>query len=65
MIGLLRVQDLLPAGLLKIDRAGHDEVESSPLSFELAAELLVVVIAAELTQGDVSTQVRRRVEAWP
>ena len=45
--------------------AGHDEVESSPLAFELAAELLVVVIAAELTQGDVPTQVRRRVEAWP
>jgi hypothetical protein len=65
MIGLLRVQELLPAGVLKIDRAGHDEVESSPLAFELAAELLVVVIAAELAQEDVPSQVRRRVEAWP
>lgn len=65
MIGLLRVQDLLPAGVLMIDRAGHDEVESSPLAFELAAELLVVVIAAELAQADVPTEVRQRVEAWP
>jgi hypothetical protein len=63
--GLLRRHGLLPSGHLRIDRAGYDVVESSPLAFELAAELMVGVIVAELAHSDVQVEVRRLVEAWP
>lgn len=55
----------LPVGNLVVDRAGFDPVESSPLAFELAAELLCDVLAAELSGQDVEYVVRSAVEAWP
>jgi hypothetical protein len=36
----------LPAGRVVVDRAAFDPVESSPLAFELAAELLATVLHA-------------------
>jgi hypothetical protein len=55
----------LPAGRLLVDRAGHDPVDSSPLAFELAAELLATVVATRAVAGDVESAVRAVVEAWP
>jgi hypothetical protein len=51
--GLVRVQCLhsLPAGTLRIDRAGHDEVESSQVAFERAAGILRCVLASDIQNG--------------
>lgn len=59
------VRSALPGGRVVVDRAAHDVVESSPLAFELAAELLAVVLAAEATGNDVLSAARDAVESWP
>jgi hypothetical protein len=64
MDGLIR-RAKFPAGLLLVDRAGFDPVESSPLAFELAAELLSAVLLAELDAMDVEPVVRKALQAWP
>lgn len=56
--GLVRVtcRTSLPSGTLTVDRAGHDEVESSQVVFEKAAGILRCVLAAahlgSLPDGD-------------
>jgi hypothetical protein len=55
----------IPRGLLRIDRAGYDPVESSPLAFELAAELLATVIAARARDRDIESAVRTAIHGWP
>ena len=52
--GLVRVQcrQPLPAGTLRIDRASHDEVESSQVAFERAAGILRCVLAAAAAGED-------------
>jgi hypothetical protein len=57
-------KSILPPGTFHIDRAGYDRVESSALSFELTAELLVAVIAALLRSEDVEPIVRREIAMW-
>lgn len=52
-------------GRIVVDRAAFDPVESSPLAFELAAELLAVVLAAEALGGDVASAARGALETWP
>lgn len=61
--GLIR--RALPGGRVVVDRAGFDAVESSRMAFELAAELLAVVLAAEALRNDVESAARDAVEAWP
>ncbi|WP_427175219.1 hypothetical protein [Arthrobacter sp. 92] len=55
----------LPVGRIVVDRAGFDPVESSPLAFELAAELLAIVLHAMLMGGEVEQSARAAIEAWP
>jgi hypothetical protein len=55
----------LPAGRIVVDRAAFDPVESSPLAFELAAELLAIVLHAMLTGREVEQSARAAIEAWP
>lgn len=40
--------EALPAGLLRVDRAGFDETGSSEMAFKLVGDLLRRVIAAQL-----------------
>lgn len=54
-----------PSGRIVVDRAAFDPVESSPLAFELAAELLSIVLDASSMERDVELAVRDAVEAWP
>lgn len=51
--GLVRVTCAtgLPAGVLSIDRAAHDEVDSSPIAFERAAGVLRCVLASVESSG--------------
>ncbi|MDQ0240872.1 hypothetical protein [Arthrobacter bambusae] len=55
----------LPAGRIVVDRAAFDPVESSPLAFELAAELLAIVLHAMLVGREVEKSARAAIEAWP
>ena len=61
--GLLR--SALPPGIVVVDRAAFDPVESSPLAFELAAELLAVALGAMSAGRVVEDAARAAVEAWP
>jgi hypothetical protein len=61
--GLLRRP--LPPGFVVVDRAAFDPVESSPLAFGLAAELLAVALGAMAAGQAVDDPVRAAVEAWP
>ncbi|UJP40992.1 hypothetical protein [Cellulomonas palmilytica] len=61
--GLLRSG--LGSGLVRIDRAGFDPVESSGLAFELTAELLAVVLEAMAFGRAFEQDVQAAVRAWP
>ncbi|HWD03250.1 MAG TPA: hypothetical protein VG674_12445 [Amycolatopsis sp.] len=52
----------LPGGRVVVDRAAFDAVESSAQAFELAAELLAVVLEAEALGNDASSVARDIVE---
>lgn len=54
----------LPPGTLSVDRAGHDEVNSSAQSFHTAAQLLTRVLRTLLARGDVDAVVRDTVAGW-
>jgi hypothetical protein len=54
----------LPAGLLRVDQAAHDEIGSSTSSFALAATMLTQVLAATLLGSDVEAAVRAAVARW-
>lgn len=54
----------LPSGRLVVDRAGHDPVESSPLAFELAAELLSAVLAGLAQSEEIEEIVRQDIIRW-
>jgi hypothetical protein len=57
-------QPALPAGTLHVDRAGHDEVNSSPTAFRLAAGLLRTVLAVMSSRGDMEVEIRNLMRAW-
>lgn len=46
LAGVCVTENPLPAGLLRIDRAGFDLVNSSEQVFEMAADLLITTVAA-------------------
>lgn len=54
----------LPSGRILVDRAAFDPVESSPLAFELAAELLASVLYAVSAELDVEQTAREALEGW-
>ncbi|WP_432137389.1 MULTISPECIES: hypothetical protein [unclassified Streptomyces] len=54
----------LPAGLLRVGRAGFDEVGSSEMAFKLAGRLLRCVVDALLRGRDPYNAVRAAVGAW-
>ncbi|MFJ2707812.1 hypothetical protein ACIO3R_32125 [Streptomyces sp. NPDC087428] len=54
----------LPPGILTVDRAGYDEVESSEHIFAAAAQLLCHVIHAQLRGLDTEQIPRELVESW-
>ncbi|WP_143174331.1 hypothetical protein [Streptoalloteichus hindustanus] len=49
----------LPAGVLQVDRAGHDVVNSSAHVFRLAGQMLRCVLATKLHGGDVPEEAGR------
>jgi hypothetical protein len=51
-------QTPIPAGVVRIDRAGHDLMGSSDAAFGLAARVLRGALAARLTGGDLETGAR-------
>ncbi|MDQ0028783.1 hypothetical protein [Arthrobacter bambusae] len=55
----------LPAGLIVVDRAAFDPVDSSPFAFILAAELLTAVLEAKSLDRNVKEAARAAIEAWP
>ncbi|UYY81980.1 hypothetical protein OIT41_02570 [Arthrobacter sp. YA7-1] len=55
----------LPAGRIVVDRAAFDPVESSPMAFELAAELLAIVLHSSSMGRGVERSARAAIEAWP
>lgn len=59
------VRRALPGGRITVDRAAFDPVESSPLAFELAAELLATVLYAASMELDVEKAALAAIEAWP
>ncbi|WP_328364842.1 hypothetical protein OG800_34130 [Streptomyces sp. NBC_00445] len=54
----------LPAGLLRVDRAGFDEEGSSEMAFKLAGELLRCVVAAMLRDRDRLVLAQAVVRGW-
>lgn len=61
--GMLRIA-VLPPGDLRIDRAGNDEVDSSPHIFGLAAQALTVVLAATLRGDDLEEVATAVLNSW-
>ncbi|MFI5783215.1 hypothetical protein [Nocardia sp. NPDC051570] len=57
-------QPILPAGTLRVDRAGYDEFNSSSEAFRLAGGLLRVVLTAVINGQDVETAARMAIRAW-
>lgn len=55
---------MLPSGLLRVDRAGFDEMGSSELAFKLAGRLLHSVLDAVLRGADPVTAARTTVSGW-
>lgn len=54
----------LPPGVLTVDRAGFDEMESSAAVFRQAANLLRQAIAARLHHRDIETEVHTLLCTW-
>jgi hypothetical protein len=51
-------QTPIPAGVVRVDRAGHDLMGSSDAAFGLAAQVLRGALAARLSGGDLETGAR-------
>jgi hypothetical protein len=62
--GLVRSVDL-GAGVITVDRAAFDPVETSPLIVELAAEILGKVLSSAVSADLSESQVRRWLESLP
>ncbi|WP_319593839.1 hypothetical protein [Streptomyces sp. ID05-04B] len=56
--------EALPAGLLRIDRAGFDETGSSEMAFKLAGGLVRRVVDALLHDDDPLAAARAAVSGW-
>ncbi|MGB3442606.1 MAG: hypothetical protein WBA97_28010 [Actinophytocola sp.] len=54
----------LPPGTLRVDRAGHDEVDSAEMAFTLAAGLLHTVLTALTNDHDHLTAAATTADAW-
>jgi hypothetical protein len=50
----------MPAGRLRVDRAGHDEVDSSQMVFERAAGILRCVLGAAASGSEPNDDEIRR-----
>jgi hypothetical protein len=55
---------LLPAGILRLDRAAFDEIESAGPVFAQASAALCCVLAAKVEGRDVDAALRAAVERW-
>ncbi len=53
-----------PAGVLRVDRAGFDEIESSEVVFGQAAGVLACAMAAMLREQDLEAAVRAVMGTW-
>lgn len=62
--GLVEGAGELPAGLLRVDRAGVDEVEASEWVFRQAAVMLRGALSATVRSGDVEAEIRSLTEKW-
>ena len=62
ILGALMTRIARP-GVITIDRAAYDEVESSVLSFSLAADLLGLVLSYE-SLPEAEAAVRQRMTEW-
>ncbi|MEV4097867.1 hypothetical protein [Streptosporangium saharense] len=56
--GLVEGAGELPAGLLRVDRAGTDEVAASDWVFGQAAEMLRTILSATLRDADIEAELR-------
>jgi hypothetical protein len=54
----------LPSGTMHVDRAGHDEVDSSEKAFDLAARLLHAVITALVREQDPLVAAQTTASGW-
>ncbi|MFT3873535.1 MAG: hypothetical protein QM714_12975 [Nocardioides sp.] len=54
----------LPPGTVTVDRAGHDEANSSSRAFYDAARLLGLVLQTQMRGGDVEAGVRGALAEW-
>jgi hypothetical protein len=64
LAGALAAGPRLPAGVLTVDRAGYDEVNSSARAFRRTAALLVDVLAAQLAGQDPTFRVQVALRGW-
>ncbi|MFN8195213.1 MAG: hypothetical protein U0R80_13135 [Nocardioidaceae bacterium] len=55
---------LLPPGVVTVDRAGHDDANSSPEAFGEAARLLALVLRTLMADGHVEAVVRDAMGSW-
>ncbi|HEX5496436.1 MAG TPA: hypothetical protein VFX70_17890 [Mycobacteriales bacterium] len=62
--GLVDTGARLPPGVLRVDRAGFDEVESSAWVFGLAANVLGCGLVAMFTDANVEAEIRRLISTW-
>jgi hypothetical protein len=59
------LQDVtMPPGILRVDRAAFDEVESAGPVFAQAGAALSCLLAAKLHERDVERELRLLVETW-
>lgn len=62
--GVGSTEDPLPAGLLRVDRAGFDLVNSSEHIFEMAGSLLVTTIAAIVYGLNIEAEAKTVISRW-
>jgi hypothetical protein len=61
---LVRCSPLLGSGAVVIDRAGYDDVDSSPSAFDHAAMLLIRLLCGRAVVANTETLVNEVVSSW-
>lgn len=64
LTGLTSDEIDLPAGTLRVDRAGFDEIESSTAVFRQAAQVLTCALGAMLRGVEPEVEIRSVMRAW-
>lgn len=59
--GLARVETCLE---MRIDRAGYDEVDSTPLAFSGAANVLLAVLVGDILGRDAAGSIEAALQSW-